>query len=302
MLAGMELRRLRYFLVLADEGHFGRAARSLGIAQSALSQQIQVLERELEAQLFDRSGRQVGLTPAGEVLQRAATDILRDVERAMQETRAVARGQAGTLRVGHTRSAPDGAAPGIIAEFRRQYPDVGITLVTGYTGRNVADLRAGTLDAAFVRPPLPDSADLNCVVVEREALIVVLPSEHQLCAHHEVLAEQLRSERIIGWPEANAPGLYHFISQMLWGGDGPKVAVEEPDEEHMVRAVARGEGIAICFERKLRSISVPGFVLRPFRRPVPTGERALAWGVGPGAYALPRLVSIARKWSARLAG
>jgi DNA-binding transcriptional LysR family regulator len=298
----MELRRLRYFLVLADEGHFGRAARDLGIAQSALSQQIQVPERELDAQLLDRSSRQVTLTPAGEVLRRTAAGILRDVERAVEETRAVARGRAGTLRIGHTRSAPDGAAPAIVAEFRRRYPAVDVTLITGYTGRNVADLNAGSLDAAFVRPPLAASSGLNCLVVEREPLVVGLPVDHELSAQDDVLAEQIIGERIIGWPEANAPGLYQYVNEILWGGVGPEVSVEEPDEEHMARAVARGEGIAICFERKLRAIRVPGFVLRPFRPPVPMADLALAWRDGTGVYALPRLVSVARRWSAELAG
>src|SRR5580700_4916998 len=151
----MELRHLRYFVAVAEEGHVTRAAERLGIQQPPLSQQIQALERELDAQLFRRKPRGVELTPAGRALLDDARAILTRDEAAVAATKRAARGEAGRIGLGFTSSASfHPFVPRVIRAFRETHPLVALGLEEGGTAELVEGLSAERIDAAFVRSPI----------------------------------------------------------------------------------------------------------------------------------------------------
>ncbi len=158
----MELRHLRYFVAVAEEGHVTRAAERLGIQQPPLSQQIQALERELDAQLFRRTPRGVELTPAGRALFDEAKAILARAAEAVAATRRAAQGEAGRIGIGFTSSASFHLfVPRAIRTFRETHPLVALTLEESGTTELVAALRGQAIDTAFVRSPVGESADLT---------------------------------------------------------------------------------------------------------------------------------------------
>src|SRR5947209_7645511 len=179
----MELRHLRYFLAVAEEGHITRAAARLGIQQPPLSQQIHALERELEVQLFRRKPRGVELTSAGRALLDDARAILAQVEHARAATRRTARGEQGRIVVGFTSSAPFVPfVPRVIRAFRELYPLVALVLEETGTGEMVDALRNELIDAAFIRSPAPDPAGIEVHPLLEEAMVVALPAGHALAA------------------------------------------------------------------------------------------------------------------------
>ncbi len=292
----MELRRLRYFVVLASELHYGRAADRLQIAQPALSQQIKILERELDTRLFDRTRRRVELTPAGQVLLEHATDLLQRADRAAELTQLTGRGLRGRLRLAFTRSAPAGVSAEIVDAFRARHPGIELDLTVASTGANIKQLLDGQVDAAFVRPPLSDSR-LDCLTVAVEPLAVALPAGHPLAQCRAIRPAELRGEPVVSWPRANGPGLHDTLYAQVWGQQPPRMVREEPDEDHMLRAVADGTGIAVCMQAKLTSLRVPGVVVRPFRSPAPTVELGLARRIDNTSDALGHLLAIASQYA-----
>src|SRR5438067_261250 len=158
----MELRHLRYFIAVAEEGHVTRAAERLGIQQPPLSQQIRALETELDVQLFRRKPRGVELTQAGEALLAEAQAILRQIEHAVIATRRTARGEAGRIGLGFTSSASfHPLVPQVIREYRQAHPLVALSLEESGTGELVEALQAERLDAAFVRSPIGEAPGIT---------------------------------------------------------------------------------------------------------------------------------------------
>src|SRR5215467_7252977 len=146
----MELRHLRYFVAVASELHFARAAQRLFISQPALSQQIRSLERELGFKLLERNSRGVQLTPEGEAFLREAKIVVRDADRAAEVARVLAEGGTGHLRLSHLRTMPGGLPERIVSEYQRRYPGVEIIPESGSTEQNLERVRGGHLDVAFV--------------------------------------------------------------------------------------------------------------------------------------------------------
>src|SRR3984957_10497830 len=184
----MELRHLRYFVAVAEEGHVTRAAERLGIQQPPLSQQIQALERELDVQLFRRKPRGVELTPAGRALFDEAKAILARATEAIAVTKRAARGEAGRIGLGFTSSASfHPFVPRAIRAFRETHPLVALTLEESGTVELVAALRSQALDFAFVRSPVGASDNLTVRPLLDEAMVAALPSGHRLGAASEPL-------------------------------------------------------------------------------------------------------------------
>ncbi|MFC7342009.1 LysR family transcriptional regulator [Saccharopolyspora griseoalba] len=277
----MEVRRLRYLVRLAEHGSFTRAAAALHIAQPALSQQIRLLERELGAQLVDRRSTGIALTQVGEVAVAEARHVLDRLDRAERNIREAATGRAGQLRIAYTRSAPGGVAADLVDRFRVRHPAIELALTTGWTARNIADLRAGSLDAAFVRPPL-DLPDLRCGALATEELLLVVPAKHPLASARTVRREQIEDEPVVLWPRENAPGMYDRIVDQLWPGSSPRVVREEPDDEQLVRAVADDAGIAPVPAPRARTLRTRGVRLKHLSAPRPAVELALAYHADPG--------------------
>ncbi|MHB8505558.1 MAG: LysR family transcriptional regulator [Acidimicrobiales bacterium] len=294
----MELRRLRYFVAVAEELHFGRAAERLHLAQPALSQQIRVLEHELGGRLFERNSRRVALTEAGAALLDGAPQLLRAAEELDARVRAVAAGGAGRLRVHTTRSAPMGITAVLIDRFRAESPGVHLELVTGFTGWNLEELAAGRSDVVFVRPPVDVATPIEVVPLGEEELVVALPAGQPLAdrtRRRRIRPEDLEGQDVVSWPRRNAPGMHDRIEAQVWGGRSPRVAREEPDDEQVLRAVAAGAGLAGLIGTRLASLRVPGVVVRRFAEPAPTVGLALAWRPDGALPAAARFVDLARR-------
>src|SRR6266702_4086972 len=177
----MELRHLRYFVAVAEEGHVTRAAERLGIQQPPLSQQIRALEAELQVQLFRRKPRGVELTQAGQALFAEAQVILQQVDHAVTATRRTARGEAGRIGLGFTSSASfHRFVPQVIRNYRETHPLVALSLEESGTGELVAALLEERLDAAFVRSPIGNVEGIAVHSVLDEAMVAALPGGHML--------------------------------------------------------------------------------------------------------------------------
>jgi DNA-binding transcriptional LysR family regulator len=287
----MDLRRLRYFLVLAEELNFTRAAHRLHIAQPALSQQIRALEREIGAPLLERGNRSCRLTVVGEVVAREAGELLAHAAASQERIRAAVGGRQGQLRLALTRSARGGPVDALLAAFRTLHPDVDLVVRTGWTAHNITELLAGRLDAAFVRPPL-DDVGLECRHIAREELLVAVPADHPLARERRVTRGRIAAEPVILWPRENAPGMHDLISRQLWPDGGPRIVREEPDDEQLLLSVAAGTGIAPVPEGRARALRIPGVRLKRVTAPMPTVDLALAHQSASAAPALRGLLGL----------
>jgi DNA-binding transcriptional LysR family regulator len=241
----MELRHLRYFVAVAEELHFGRAAARLGIAQPPLSQQIRQLERELDVELFARVGRRVGLTAAGRIYLGEAREILHRVERAGIAARRAARGETGALAVGVVPSATYGLMPRVFRTFRARHPDVAFSVAVLSSGRQVEGLRAGQLQLGFVRPPFGDET-LAAETVHEEPVAVVLPTGHPLAARRALPLARLAAEPLVLFPRDPRPSWYDFVLGLCRGaGFEPTVAQEAADLATAMALVAAGIGVTV---------------------------------------------------------
>ena len=176
-LKAMELRHLRYFIAVAEELNFTRAAERLHMAQPPLSQQIQHLEAQLGFQLFRRTKRRVQLTEAGRVFFEESQKILQQVDRAIQLGKQTSRGELGQLTVGFVSSSAHNVVPAILQAFRTRCPAVKLELHELTTNEQLQRLRFGQIDIGFVRPPIEEDG-INSEIVFREPLIVALPETH----------------------------------------------------------------------------------------------------------------------------
>ncbi len=276
----MELRHLHYFVVVAEELHFRRAAERLHIAQPSVSQQVRRLEDELGVRLFERNRRGVTLTPAGVVLLDEARLTLAQAARAAERARAAGAGERGRLRVNLTRSSPGGLAGEIVDAYRSRYPEVELELDMGQTSTQADLLRRGTIDVAFVRPPLHDP-DLEEIELAREPLVCVLPRGHRLARKRTLAREDMAGEPLVWWPRQHGPGAWIEMLTEVYGENGwPDRFRTEPDEERIVSAVAAGAGVSFIMIERSRWLKVPGAIYRRFDPPEPTVGIGIAWRRG----------------------
>lgn len=293
----MELRRVHYFVVLAHELHFGRAAAQLHIAQPGLSQQIQVFENEIGVRLFDRSRRGVSLTEAGEALLPEAESLLRHSEAFGALAKSLSSGVGGKLRIAHNRSTPELGTAEMLTQFRELHPELSIEVESGWTAHNCALLRHGDADVAFVRLPLLESDGIEYLALGTSELVAVLPVGHRLALGDSIDPEALRDERIVMWPRRQSPGYYDELVRLIWGDRGPSNVHEEADASFVLRAVRGGVGIGVLDQARAEMLCPPGVVLRPFRAPVPAVGYGLAWSedehLSPAAE---RFIDFAKSW------
>ncbi|HEY4295114.1 MAG TPA: LysR substrate-binding domain-containing protein [Paraburkholderia sp.] len=274
----MELRRIRYFVVLAETLHFGRAALSLNIAQPPLSQQIRVLEQELGAQLFERSNRRVELTPAGKALLPEARALLAQAERTSTVAARAQRGEIGELRVGLTGSAMFTAEiPRLILTYRQRFPGVHLRIAEQTTQEQLTALLEQRLDVAIVRsvlaPDLPPT--LRAIRLLEDSLVVALPARHRLADVAKPLSiGALADEAFVMYPRESGTGVYdQIITLCRQAGFAPTIAQEAHAMATIVGLVAAGLGIAVVPE-SLRGIGANGVVYRPLKD---KGARSAMW-------------------------
>ncbi|HEX4896469.1 MAG TPA: LysR family transcriptional regulator [Solimonas sp.] len=272
----MELRHLRYFVAVAEERHFTRAAQRLGINQPPLSQQIRQLETELGTDLFRRLPRGVALTEAGEGLLEDARRLLRDAELAAERVRRVARGEQGRIRLGLINSASfHPLIPRVIREFRRRYSNVTLSLEERTTPSLAAAVRRDTVDAAFVRPLLDGGEDLHVEAVLDEPMVVALPSGHALAARAQVSLLALSLEPFVLFSRPVGAGLHEeIIRACREAGFSPRVVQEASQVSSIVNLVASGLGVSIV-PASMQQMHTEGVIYRPIRRPAPKARLQL---------------------------
>ncbi|MGW8481673.1 LysR family transcriptional regulator [Microbacterium sp. NPDC055903] len=249
----MELRQLRYFVTVADELHFGRAAQKLHMSQPPLSVQVGRLEQEVGMALFERTTRRVALTPAGRHLQARAHQILAEVDAMRGEMRDYVDGLAGTLTAGFVSSANYTVLPGVVQLFRARRPGATLSLVPLTSGEQFDRLRDGTLDVGIVRDELPgsdpSSPALTTEVVFEERLVACLPVDHPLAGRIEVTAHEIIEVPQISYPRSLMPGYVDRVADALSStGRRPHVVEEVVHQETALGFVAAGVGASILPE------------------------------------------------------
>jgi DNA-binding transcriptional LysR family regulator len=287
----VELRHLRYFVAVAEEGHVTRAAERLGIQQPPLSQQIRTLETELEVQLFHRKPRGMELTQAGEALLAEARVILDRVEHAAAAARRTARGEAGRIGLGFTSSASfHPMVPRVIRAFREAHPLVALSLEEGGTAELVEALSAEKIDAAFVRSPIGPVSGVAVHSVLEEEMVAALPAGHRLAvkatASRLPLAE-LAAETFILYRRPLGPGLYD--------GYSPQIGQEAPRMLSTLSLVAAGLGVTLI-PASMQRLRVNGVAYR--RLDGDAGLIAplnLAYRRGESAASARRFIALVRR-------
>lgn len=272
----MELRQFRYFVLLADALHFGRAATLAGIAQPALSQQIRRIERELGVSLFERTKRIVRLTEAGRVFLPEAKAALAQAEKALAVVDQAAKSRAGRLTVGIVGSAMHAGTISLVQQFRERRPQVDLS-IRFLTGDQPAEaLRVRELDVAFSRPFSGETA-LEQFVVARENLIAVLPHRHRLAKSAVVKTRDLAAEPFVLFERERSTVLFDAIIATCGnGGFSPNITLHGDEIHSIIALVAAGLGVAIVPE-SLRHATVRHATFRRLSPKTATVDLAVAW-------------------------
>ncbi|MDX2242165.1 MAG: LysR family transcriptional regulator [Leptolyngbyaceae cyanobacterium bins.302] len=272
----MELRQLKYFITVAEELHFGRAAEALHLSQPALSKQIQALEDSLGVQLFERTKHWVKLTIAGRKFLEIAHRVLQEVDEGIQITRQVAEGAMGRLRIGFTEATLFSLAPDIVKTYREQSPQVELILTTGGTEMQVEALRTHQIDIGFVYLPIREPS-LSIHPLFEENYVAALPTSHRLTRQKQVSLQSLANEALIFYPRSLAPVLYaDFVKCCEQAGFVPNVVQEAELAQTRLGLTAAGVGITFVLAM-MQNLSTKGVVYRPLDENFPTLKLALAW-------------------------
>ncbi|WP_414563692.1 MULTISPECIES: LysR family transcriptional regulator [unclassified Anabaena] len=276
----MELRHLRYFIAVAEELHFTKAAQRLHIAQPPLSQQIQQLEAELGVKLFHRqTKRQVQLTAAGKVFLQEAYQLLVQLETAVALTQKIGRGETGQLRIGFTSLVIYDLLPLILREFRQQFLEVELVLLELTTSQQEQALRDSRIHVGFAHPPLEDDT-LSYQCIHRQTLVVALSSTHSMAQQEHICVRSLLSEPLIMFPRYLAPGLYDRIMSLFQQENfPPNITQEAIQMQTIIGLVSAGIGVAIT-PSSLQNLQRSGVVYLPILEEVPVIETAVIWQQG----------------------
>jgi len=229
----MELRHLRYFVGVAEEQHFGRAAERLHVAQPALSRQIQDLEREIGFALFDRLPRGVRINAAGKLFLTDVRRILQDVEEARLRAERIAHGKSGTLRIGVATALPwHGLVADSFREFRQMQPDAALELHHLLSIQQIEAVLSGRLDAGFAAGLIPLDKSLDHWQFTQDKMVLAVPKGHPLTKRNRVRLRDLRDIPFVWFPRWVNPGFYDRMMQACSkGGLTPRVVQEAPDRD-----------------------------------------------------------------------
>ena len=273
----MELRHLRYFIAVAEELHFTKAAERLHIAQPPLSQQIQQLEAELKVKLFHRqTKRQVQLTEAGKVFLQEAYQLLVQLETAVALTQRIGRGQTGRLRIGFTSLVIYDLLPLILQQFHEQFQEVELVLRELTTSQQEQALKDSLIDVGFAHPPLEDDT-LSYKCIHKQTLVVALPSTHSLAQPEQISVRSLLNEPLIVFPRYLAPGLYDRIMSLFEQENcQPNITQLAIQMQTIIALVSARMGVAIT-PSSLQNLQRPGVTYRPIVEQVPVIETAVIW-------------------------
>lgn len=296
----LELRYLQYFIAVADELSFSRAAEREGIPQSRLSQQIKVLESELEVKLFDRSKHPIQLTFAGQAFLEEARSTLLQLEQAVRQTQRIHLGEMGNLTIGFTSSIANSVLPDILRTFRERKSEIKLTLKEENSGTLMKKLRDRQIDIIFFYQYQreDDESDLEFMAIEQESLVLVLPEMHPLTAKASIQLSDLVDEEFIMPLHQVQAGLteqiYFLCSQKRFV---PKVAQEAIFMVTILGMVAGEIGISIL-PSSVQKLQRDGVVYRPIQEQTQITQLTTAWRSDNLSIVLQQFLDITRAKSA----
>lgn len=292
----IELRQLRYFVAVAEEMHFGRAAIRLHMTQPPLSQTILALEAMLGTPLFSRTKRSVALTPAGIALLPEAHRILQQAEALPDLARRAASGESGRLSLAFVSTADYSVLPPFLREFREHYPQVQIDLREATTDLQLEDLAQGRIDVGLLIPPLPDKlkTQLDYMPVLSESLILAVPSGIKgLRGKNGVSLKTLPPMPLIIFPRRIAPAFHDAILACFHdAGLTPHIGQEAIQMQTIVGLVSAGMGFALV-PQSVSNLKRPGVEYKSLQEKTPLVETGLAWrrdNISPVLHAFLKLL------------
>ncbi len=284
----VHVRDLRYFVAVAEELHFTRAAERLYVSQPALSKQIRALERQLGVDLFRRDRHGVALTAAGTALLPYARRTLAAWEEGAAAVEAARAAQHSTLVIGMSTSpGRGGLLPAIRSRFTAAHPGATLRLRQVNWEDPTAGLADGTCDVAFVWLPLPDRERYAWTVVAEEPRMVALPDTHPLASHPEIDFTDLLDEPFLALPEGAGPLRDHFLALDARHGRPPRIGAEIASTEETYEALVAGLGVCLVATGNVPLLTLGGVTARPVRGLTP-GQYALAWRRADGGRVLVR--------------
>ncbi|WP_421994851.1 LysR substrate-binding domain-containing protein [Roseococcus sp.] len=288
----MELRHLRAFLTVSETLHFARAAEILGISPPSLTEQVQELERQLGARLFQRTKRSVSLSDAGRLFLEELRPALDQLERAMRVARQAGRGDRGIIEIGF---APSAAFSGVLAQtvaaWRREHPQVELHLHEMESGAQIEALAEGRLDIGFVRAPVIAPPGIVTARLHREPLLIALPPGHALAEEESVPAAALAGEAfIIPDQGASTSFQHHTLAVAQRGGFVPRMTHRARDLIAVATLVGLGMGVAVVPDSLRRTLNLPGVNYRPLRGAPILADIAAAFRRGESAPATRALI------------
>ncbi|MFJ9572506.1 LysR family transcriptional regulator [Streptomyces bacillaris] len=291
----MELRHLNAFLAVAEELHFGRAAKRLQMAQPPLSQQIRQLERELGVQLFHRNTRSVRLTSAGESFLDPVRTVLDDLDTAVRAARSAGKGEYGRVTIGFAGASSHETLPRLTRAVRAAHPGLELVM-TGQTYANTALSRVadGSLDLGFVRLPVTRPGVAHRVI-DQEELVCALPSDHPLARRVSVPLDVLAGEPFVSFPANSGSTVRDTMTEACESaGFTPRVVQEAPDSYTILALVAAGVGVTLTVT-SVQHIQQSGLVYRRIAGPPIRLSAALAWRPDNPSAALRAVLAVAEE-------
>ncbi|QDZ28621.1 LysR substrate-binding domain-containing protein [Noviherbaspirillum sp. UKPF54] len=296
----IELRQLRYFVAVAEESHFGRAAARLHMTQPPLSQTIQALEATLGTPLFVRTKRSVALTPAGTALLPEARRILQQAGALPDLARRAASGESGLLSLSFVSTADYSVLPPLLREFREHYPKVQIELREATTDVQIDDLLQGRIDAGLLIPPLHDKAraEMDYMTVLSEPLVLVAPQGTKaLRGKSGVTLDAVADMPLIIFPRRIAPAFHDAILGCFReAGLTPRIGQEAIQMQTIVGLVSAGMGIALV-PQSVSNLKRPGVEYKPLADKTLQVDTGLAWRRDNASPVLRSFLELLRKKS-----
>ena len=289
----MEIRHLRYFLAVAEELNFSRAAEKLNIAQPPLSQQIRQLEAELGAHLIHRETRPVTLTEAGRFFCDRAKNLVFQFDQLRLDTQKLGRAEEGSLSIGFVGSATCEVLPKVLKHFRSDYPGIELTLLEMAALEQKQALIDRRINVGFMRPSVED-AIIKTEPLLDEAIILACPTEHPFSSKDSVALSKLAGEPVISFPRVPEPSFGAYLTDLCRkAGFEPKIVQETGEVNTALSLVAGGIGISLM-PASIKAITRAGVVYVPLKKPVPTTVINVAYRRDDTSPALKAFLAIMR--------
>jgi len=273
----MDLRRIRYFVAVAEELHFGRAAEKVNVVQSAVSRQIKLLEEDLDFTLFTRIGQKVGLTIPGEIFLPEAYAILQRADEGLERVRACARGTVGRLTIGFVDVALWATLPALLSEFRSQAPSIDLQLRQLDRIAQIEALNTSAIDIAIIPSPAPLDADICTEPFAAAPFVAVLPKQHRLAGRRDISLRELATEPFVLFPTRKRTRMLEMIVAACSGaGYMPRVTQEAEQLHTLMSLVNAGIGVTLAPKWVAENFST-GASYAYLTDPLPNYELRIAW-------------------------